>query len=56
LSRAIEESALRQQFDETARGIHGSHGVRTRGTDADLENIENAQAHARNRLLAIDRA
>ena len=43
----LEQAASRQQLDEAPRGVHRPHGVRTRGADADLENIENAETHGR---------
>jgi hypothetical protein len=42
LSRPLQQTALIQQFDEAARGIHGSHGVGARRAYANFEYIENA--------------
>ncbi len=47
LRRALQQPAGVEQLNEAVGGIHRSHGVRTRGTNADLEYVEDAQTHAR---------
>jgi hypothetical protein len=44
--RALEQAVVRQSQREHARGAHRPHGVRAARTDADLEEIEDADRHA----------
>ena len=46
LRRAVEQALLSQVAHERRRGVHGSHRVRTGRTDADLEDVKDAQVHA----------
>ena len=41
-----------QSESELTRGPHRPHGVRARGPDTDLENVENAESHGTSRPAA----
>ncbi len=46
LRRALEQSAGGQVHHEAARRVHRTHGVGTGRSNADLEDVQNAQHHA----------
>jgi hypothetical protein len=43
---AAEQAGLRKMANELARGPHGSHGMGTRGPDANFEQVEKACVHS----------